>query len=193
MRTLVLLSGIVVSLSVAARHVEVRTQTPARMTYTESVTNVPINVVRDDVRVLVARVELDSGASNVVQVAFGRDFDGDGDLAVEETDLVLGWQGASPFVEHVDGDERILSDAVDGTGARHFLEMTVRTDAAFVPESCAFTNEAGSCFADVSATCPPWIFGRDWNLLKVTRRGRDFPNDVCRIAIDHNFLYLSVR
>ena len=59
---------------------------------TEVTTNIPVNVFRSDVRGLDVSVELCATPSNNVQVAFGRDADGDGVLAPEESDLVVGWE-----------------------------------------------------------------------------------------------------
>ena len=55
---------------------------------TEVWTNVPFGSARTDVKSSEVVMRLAGSASNCVQAAFGRDADGDGDLAPEETGLV---------------------------------------------------------------------------------------------------------
>ena len=59
---------------------------------TEVSTNVPFNVSRNDTTAFTVEMEQNGVESNNVQVAFGQDLDADGDLAPDETDLVLGWR-----------------------------------------------------------------------------------------------------
>ena len=44
-------------------------------------------------------------------------------------------------------------------------------DDAFRPRAASATNETGACFADVSASPPPWLYDPGWNLMKATSRG----------------------
>ena len=136
---------------------------------TEVYTNVPFGSARTDVKSFEVLMRLAGGASNCVQVAFGRDADGDGDLAPEETGLVLGWRAGDWFVEDVPGCRRLRERAAGDASAR-VLGLRVLMDAAYVPRAASVTNEAGACFAELSAA-PAWLFSADWNLLKATRRG----------------------
>ena len=67
--------------------------------YTEVSTNIPLVTHRDDVRGFVAAMDFAGTASNCVQMAFGRDADGDGELELAETDLLVGWRAGRYFIE----------------------------------------------------------------------------------------------
>ena len=137
----------------------------------EASTNVAFNAVRSDARVFAVELHFNGGASNCVQVAFGRDADRDGDLSPEEMGLVLGWRGGSYFVEDAQCGTRVCEDAAPSSGGPRFLRFAVSMDDAFRPRAASATNETGACFADVSASPPPWLYDPGWNLMKATSRG----------------------
>ena len=64
---------------------------------TEISTNVAFNAVRSDAREFGVEMSFTGTASNCLQVAFGRDADGDGDLSPEETAMLLGWRAGSTW------------------------------------------------------------------------------------------------
>ena len=61
------------------------------------------------------------------------------------------------------------------------------------PMRAAFTNEAGACFAALSHPAPAFLFDREWNLAKVTRRGVAPPGEWCRVDSDYRKLAISLR
>lgn len=157
---------------------------------TEVSTNVPFNVSRNDTKTFTVEMEQNGGVSNNVQVAFGQDLDGDGDLAPDESDLVLGWRRGSCFIEDVEGEVRRFADSTEGV-SRVSLEMTVKTDGVFRPRRAAFTNELGECFSDLGV--PEYLFKTNWNLLKVTRRGVDAADEWCRITSTYRSFAVHIR
>ena len=62
---------------------------------TEVSTNVAFNAVRSDARHFGVSMDFSGTASNCVQIAFGHDADGDGNLEAEEIRLSLGWRSGS--------------------------------------------------------------------------------------------------
>ena len=157
---------------------------------TEVSTNVPFNVSRNDTKTFTVEMEQNGGVSNNVQVAFGQDLDGDGDLAPDESDLVLGWRRGSCFIEDVEGEVRRFADSTEGV-SRVSLEMTVKTDDVFRPRRAAFTNELGACFSDLGVS--EYLFKTNWNLLKVTRRGVDAADEWCRITSTYRSFAVHIR
>lgn len=157
---------------------------------TEVSTNVPFNVSRNDTKTFTVEMEQNGGVSNNVQVAFGQDLDGDGDLAPDESDLVLGWRRGSCFIEDVEGEVRRFADSTEGV-SRVSLEMTVKTDGVFRPRRAAFTNELGECFSDLGV--PEYLFKTNWNLLKVTRRGVEAADEWCRITSTYRSFAVHIR
>ncbi len=179
-----------ICLMLSAREIVVGPQGISPFLDTETSTNIALNVMRNDVREFNVRIDLAGTVSNGVQIAFGRDTDADGDLAPEETRLVLGWRCGRYFVEDVVGETRFF-DASSETG--RFLQMRVLTDQSYVPKTATFTNEVGACFADLAATCPPWLFCVGWNLLKVTRRGIHSADEICRIDSVYRSFRIFIR
>ena len=165
----VLVASSVIACTLCAAMSNVGMLPPSPYPDTEVWTNVPFGSARSDVKSFEVLMRLAGSASNCVQVAFGRDVDGDGDLAPEETGLVLGWRAGDWFVENVPGCRRLRERAVGDVPVR-VLGLRVLMDNAYVPRAASVTNEAGACFAELS-TAPAWLFSPDWNLLKATRRG----------------------
>lgn len=160
---------------------------------TEVSSNVVFNATRGDAKFFDVRLELNGTVSNNVQIAFGRDANGDGDLALEETGLVLAWRGGRYCVENVPESERIVDDSASESDASRFLHMRVMTDRDLKPRTASFTNEAGPCFTELSASAPDWLYRTDWNLLKVTRRGVDSASEWCGIDCEYRKFVIRIR
>ena len=174
-----------------ARVVVVGTQPESSYRDTEFSTNVVFNVSRNDTKKFEVRLELSGTISNCVQVAFGQDEDGNGDLAPEETDLILGWRRGRYFVEDVEGQMRHFTLSSDQVGDARFLQLTVTTDVNFAPKTAAFMSESGACFADLGV--PSYLFCSRWNLAKVSRRGADATFEQCRISNDYRKFVIRIK
>ena len=160
---------------------------------TEVTTNIPVNVSRFDVQLLDVSVELCATPSNNVQVAFGRDADGDGVLAPEETDLVLGWDCGRWFAEEVaTGARAFAEDDAPATGNR-FLRWRAELDGVGGVSRLAVTNTSGDAFAELSVARPGWACRSSWNLMRLTRRGTDVPTECFDVSFRYNVLHLIFR
>lgn len=158
----------------------------------ETATNVSFNATRNDTRRFGVTLELAGSVSNCVDVAFGRDADGDGDLAPEESDLVLGWSGGAWTLEDVASDRR-YEESASGTPGLRRISLSVATDGDLVPVRAGITNETGACFSELAAGAPRWFFRPEWNLMKVTRRGLDTDGAWCRVKSSYNSFRVIVR
>ncbi len=103
-----------VGLILSAREIVVGPQGISPFLDTEVSTNIALNATRNDVREFNVCIDLAGTVSNGVQIAFGRDADEDGDLAPEETRLVLGWRRGRYFVEDVVGETRYFRQVGKG-------------------------------------------------------------------------------
>lgn len=157
---------------------------------TEVSTNVPFNVLRNDTRTFMVEMVQNGSESNNVQVAFGRDLNGDGDLAPDEADLVLGWRRGSCFFEDVNGEERRFDDSAVDIEKRT-LKMRVSNDRCFNPRTVSFSSELGECFSDIGVA--DYLFKTNWNLLKVTRRGAESAAESCRIKSSYRSFAIRIR
>ena len=164
----------------ASARVEVPTLPLGEYADTEVSTNVAFRASRRGVKSLDVRIEYTGSESNCVEMAFGRDADGNGDLSAEEMRLLLGWRGGRRFVEDVASDERVYEDAEPVSG-RRFLALSVATDGDLVPRMAKFTCESGPCFASLAAHPPRFLCDSSWNLVKVVRRGASAADEWCRV------------
>ena len=157
---------------------------------TEVSTNVPFNVSRNDTTSFTVELEQNGVESNNVQVAFGQDLDEDGDLASDETDLVLGWRRGSCFIEDVENEDRRLDDSATDI-EKLTLKMRVVNDSCYSPRLVSFVNELGDRFSDVAVS--DFLFKTNWNLLKVTRRGVESASEWCRITSAYRSFAIRIR
>ena len=160
---------------------------------TEVATNIPFNAARSDAREFGVALDFTGTASNCVQVAFGRDADGDGVLSPDETGLALGWRAGCYFIEDAAGGSRFAEAAAASPGDARRLELRVSLNRLRRPRAASVTNEAGACFAPLAASAPAWLYGADWNLLRVTRRGVDAADEAVGVECLYQFFRISIR
>ena len=160
----------------------------------EMSTNLDFRAMRSDLRRLEIVMEFLGTASNCVQLAFGRDLDGDGVLAPEETSLALGWRGGCYFIEDVATGLRFEEDALSGGGTYRSLSLNVLTDDKLVQRAVSVIDEANrALFADELETPPEWLRVVEWDTCRVTRRGVDSPFEVCRAVRGYGYFHVFVR
>ena len=133
-------------------------------------------------------------ASNNVEVAFGKDSDGDGKLSMDETDMVVGWDCGSFFAENIRTCEAFVernvgSDCIEQSLFCHFQvnadRQTLKTFTA--------TNGHGVAFADISEAKPNWLYRRNWNLMRLTARGVDVQNESFGITVRRRRLEIFLK
>ena len=178
--------------TLASARIEVSALPAGEYADTEVSTNVVFRTGRKGVKSLDVRIEYTGSESNCVEMAFGRDADGNGDLSAEEMRLLLGWRGGRRFVEDVAADERIYEDAEPASG-RRFLALSVRTDGKLAPRTAEFTCESGPCFASLVAHPPRFLCDSSWNLVKVVRRGASAADEWCAVENSGPRFELRVR
>ena len=176
----------------AVARIEVSALPSSEYADTEVSTNVAFRTGRKGVKALDVRIEYAGSESNCVEMAFGRDTDGNGDLSAEEMRLLLGWRGGRRFVEDVASDDRVYEDAEPASG-RRFLALSVTTDGDLVPRTAAFTCESGPCFTSLAADVPRFLCDSSWNLVKVVRRGTSAADEWCAVENSGPRFELRVR
>ena len=140
---------------------------PGGFADTEAATNVTVAIPADKNR-LTLSLTVDCTPSNSVEVAIGRDANGDGDLAPDEADYVLGYDCGEWFVRR---------DEVPGSGLQ-------------VPEASAIQG-AGRMTRDFRLVREDIDF--DWNLVKVVRRGRGPSAEFASVSANKQGIAVIVR
>ena len=115
--------------------------------------------------------------SNCLQVAFGRDVDGDGVLGVNESETLFGWRNGRYFAENMSGGVRVEEAASDGGTSRVFM-VSFRLSKGRGLRHFTATNETGiAVFTNFSASAQGWLYSPEWNMMRVTRRGPGVPDE----------------
>ena len=140
------------------------------------------------------RLDFTGTPSNNVEVAFGRDGDGDGALAPHETDVVVGWECGRYFIERFRTGERIEEPVVGTNDVERLLawHYTLRKSGK-VFKAFTATNEVGAVFAQVSTNAPAWLYSRDWNLMRLTARGVDVQGERFEVEVQSSGFSINLR
>ena len=124
-----------------------------------------------------------AAGTNLVQLAFGHDADGDGELSRAETALVVGRGFADAFVEDVAARMRYVEDLPPAAGRRGLgWRVFLRADGA--PTGLSATNEAGvAVFTEWRHALPAWSFDPSWDTVRVVSAGSDDADGRVRVEI----------
>ena len=157
---------------------------------TEVTTNVAINAERFDVKEFGLNISFEAASSNNIQVAFGRDEDGNGILSFSETDAVYGYRNGKSVIEDVKNAVRYEEAPADGS--RDFnIKMRMKKD--YIPKEFSASVGTSQIFTDFSSDVPSWLYRPDWNLMRVTRRGAGAPAEWLSCDIKYSHFYIIVR
>ena len=180
-------------LRVYARTILVPTQPVSQFADTEVSTNVVIHGSRTDVRNVRIHFQLEGTPTNNLEVAFGCDANTNGVLDVSEIETVYGWRGGRYFIENVRAWGRIETPGA-ASAMCGVIDIQLQNDKHFVPKSFVATCGGESAFAGLSTTPPPaWLFRREWNMVRVVRRGAEPPSEWVRCDVRHNSFAIKVR
>lgn len=160
---------------------------------TEAVTNVVLHAGRTDVREASIHLRIAGTPTNELEIAFGRDANGNGALDAEETETVYGWRGGRYFIENAEGWERFEAEAVAGAAAGA-MDVLVENGADVVPRRFSAICGGAPAFAGLSTPPPPeWLFRERWDVARVTRRGAGAPSEWVRCKVGYNRFLIQLR
>jgi len=124
-----------------------------------------------------------AAGTNLVQLAFGRDADGDGELSYDETAFVLGRGLGETFVGDVAARVR-YAEALPPTAGRRGLGLRVSLDRDGVPTGLVATNEIGvAIFSEWRHASPAFCFDPSWDTVRVVSAGPDDADGRVRVEI----------
>ena len=139
---------------------------------TETVTNMPFTAWQRNLRDFTVNLSFVATPSNNVEMAFGFDADDDGLLSPDESDLVVGWDCGSWFVEDGETGERFTAAPTGGCGLHDFaLRVRLRHNGAI--ESVRFLDNGVEVFAEIAASKPAWFHAPRWNRMRLVGRGEN--------------------
>ena len=188
-----MLAAVVLPCVVWGLHVAVPPMTPERPDR-EAATNVALSVAawlgrgHFDVQISVA------AGTNLVQLAFGRDADGDGELSHAETALVVGRGFGEAFVEDVAARRRYAEELTPPAAGRRGLGWRVSLRPDGTPTGLFATNEAGvAVFFEWRQAPPAWCFDPSWDMVRAVSAGPDDADGRLHVEIGPDGTVLILR
>ena len=164
---------------------------PAAFADTEVTTNCPFDCGQRGVHDLLVDMTFSGATSNNVQLAFGRDADADGALAAAETDVTFAWECGEWQLCGLSSNETFRSEAAT-TNAIKELQWNLRLQQRR-PKRLAASENGTSIFPDLSECPPVWLYSTDWNMLRLTVRGVDAPNEDVGVKLNVTGYVINVR
>ena len=154
---------------------------------TEVSTNIVINKV--DINYVDLKFIFCGTPTNNLEMAFGTDVNTNGILDAEEVETRFGWRGGRYFIENVRTCESFDSGAIAGSqNISVELHLDIKSYPQQVRRVAVLGVNASAFGALVSERPPAWIWRREWNLMRVTRRGSEPPSDWLHYkAANHGF------
>lgn len=143
---------------------------PVAYADTETATNVPFAAWEEGLREFRFDLAFVGTASNNVEMAFGTDADGNGELSDGEIDVRVGWDCGAFFVTDNATDERVVEAAPDGA---HTLSCVCELRAGRRIVRVAFTDNGLAAFCGLGDAKPTWLHSAGWNMVRLVGRGEN--------------------
>lgn len=160
---------------------------------TEVSTNMAFNADDAHLREFEMRFALEGSLSNCVQVALGRDLDGDGVLGADEAETLYGWRNGRYFAESVNGGVRV-EDEPNGVATSRVFAVNFRLSKGRGLRRFTATNDVGAAVLPaISADAQGWLYSPGWNMMRVTRRGPGVPAEWFSCDVSSHFFYIMLR
>ena len=187
------LTVVTVGMQAFARTIVVPPQLVSPYADTEVSNNIQFSASSEHAREIEMRFALDGCMSNCVQVAFGKDADGDGVLGADEAETLYGWRNGRYFAESV-ADGLRVEEPDPGSAASRVLTLNLLLKKGEGLCGFAATNGVGvAVFTNLSATAQGWLYKPDWNMMRVTRRGPGVPAEWFSCDLSSHFFYIKLR
>lgn len=144
---------------------------PCEFADTETATNHPFSTLRPGSQILSFQISLLASPSNNVEVAIGRDSDEDGELSVDETALVVGWDCGEWIMRSGEFDGFLSAVPATGNVNKTLAWKLYETDGRIW---CLIATENGRAIDfGIAGSIPAWTFSDSWDLVRLVARGAD--------------------
>ena len=182
-----------VSTAFAVARVVVPSLPVSQFADTEVSTNIVLHGRRTDTWKVDLRIQLAGTSTNDLEVAFGRDVNTNGVLEVEEIETMYGWRGGRYFIENVPAWERIEEEAATNALCG-VCDIHLENNSSVVPRRFAATCGGVAAFGGLATTpSPAWLFRREWDMVRVVRRGAGISSEWVRCDIEYQSLSIRLR
>ena len=165
MKKLLLTVGCLVAGVTMARQQNLAQLAPSQFADTEVSTNVPCALDLPSLKEYRIGLGLVGTPSNNVEVALGHDADGDGVLSLDEAAFSLAWDCGEWMA-------RGIGDSGLGIGEEGQVPLVTSE-----PDTNGFVVAEIAVAVSNHKAKPAWLYDRTWDLVRVTRRGVDDPEE----------------
>lgn len=159
---------------------------------TEVSTNMTINT--SDISYEDLKFQFQGTPSNDLELAFGTDANTNGVLDEEEIDTRFGWRAGRYFIENARTAER--HESAPSASTQDF-SVELHLDAQYNTQQVRRINVAGINAAAlgnlISDVSPAWVWEREWNMMRATRRGTGTPSDWINFKAAHHGFAIRLR
>ena len=160
---------------------------------TEISTNCILRIGDGVSRTFAFTLDFDATPSNNVQIAFGHDADTDGVLSIEETGMTVGWDCGTWFVNGAAEEADGLSETPTVRDGRKALRFELLLQADGSPRRLTIRDGENDLFQALSASLPAWMCDSSWDLMRLTARGVDAPNECFEAHIEPDRMIFLLR
>ena len=159
---------------------------------TEVSTNIPIN--KADISYSDLNFRFDGTPTNNLELEFGTDVNTNGVLEAEEVESRFGWRAGRYFIENTLTGDMFDGDALNSSQSFSVdLHLEVRYSSQQMRKVEVSGVNASDFGALVSNVPPAWIWRREWNLMRATRRGTEPPSDWIEYSASHRGFAIRLR
>jgi len=176
--------AVVMPFAALARTILVPAMPASPFADTEVSTNVPIN--KADISYSDLNFRFDGTPTNNLELEFGTDVNTNGVLEAEEVGARFGWRAGCYFIENPLTGEVLDGDVLNPTQSFSIdMHLEVRYSSQQVRKVEVSGVNAADFGALVSNVPPSWVWRREWNLMRATRRGTEPPSDWIEYSASH--------
>ena len=159
---------------------------------TEVSTNMVIN--KADINYVDLKFTFCGTPTNNLEMAFGTDANTNGVLEAEEVGARFGWRAGRYFIENTLTGDMFDGDALNSSQSFSVdLHLEVRYSSQQVRKVEVSGVNAADFGALVSNVPPSWVWRREWNLMRATRRGMEPPSDWIEYSASHSGFAIRLR
>lgn len=137
---------------------------------TETVTNVAFAAWEQGLREFRFDLAFTGTASNNVEMAFGTDADGNGELSDGEVAVRAGWDCGELFIADNATGERFAEASAAGA---HVFSCVCGMRSSGRIVNVAFADSGAAVFPGLAAAKPAWLHSVGWNMVRLTGRGEN--------------------
>ena len=157
---------------------------------TESSVSVQLPALKENDREFSLSLSLKATASNHLEVALGLDKNRDGELSLDESELLIGWSCGKWFFSDRRSD---VTDVTDADGGEKSFVWRIRLDGEQKAKRAIAFADSQEVLAIAMEKCCSSHFNPQWNMVRVTSCGVDCLSENVKIVSTADGLLMRVR